>query len=80
MKLLPLLEAQSEFIPRDHARSTAGGIARQLLSTAKYEAGMEPRQARELAHKLANRFHSDVLAAIDEELNFMQMKSVDGRA
>jgi len=74
MKISTLLEVQAEFIPRDRSKNTADGIARQFINAAQYKARGNPKATRELAQKLANRFHSDVLAAIDQEMNYTQMK------
>lgn len=75
MKVNALLEGRAEFIPRDRSKNTAGSIAQQLINAARYKAGGDPKATRELAQKLAARFHSDILAAIDSEMNYAQMKN-----
>lgn len=73
-------EVQIEVIPCDPAQNTASNIAHQLIRVAQYQAGGWTVATRELAHTLAIRFHSKVLAAIDAELDFSQLKTFDGRA
>lgn len=76
MKVLDVLvESQSEYIPRDRSHNAAASIARQLVGTARTSSS---KNVRGLAYKLANRFHSDVLAAIDDELEYVfKQKPVD---
>lgn len=77
MKLSALLEGRAELIPRDPTKEAAVNIARQLIQKAQYEAGGKPKATRELAQKMADGLHSNIAAAIDAELNFSQMKTVD---
>lgn len=80
MKQEQLVESRVDYIPRDREHNTAGSIARQIVRAARYKGGAKPKQARDIAHKMASRFHSDVLQAIDAELDYDQLKSVDGYA
>jgi hypothetical protein len=79
MKIEQLLEVQAEIIPRDVTQNAAENIVRQFIRTAQYEAGGNSRATREIAHKLATRFHSNVLAAIDSEMEFSQLKTFNER-
>ena len=78
MKLQHLFE-WSELIPKDPTKSSADKIAQELVRAAQqkaYESG-KPQATWKMAHILADRFHSNVLAAIDKEIEFLRMKSVD---
>lgn len=58
--------------------STASKIGVQIFREAKkaaYERG-EPRKASKIAEAMANRFHSEILKAIDEEKSFQSAKEI----
>lgn len=78
MNLKELLE-WSELIPKDSTQAGAEKVAQELVRAAQqkaYESG-KPNATYKMAHILADRFHSNVLAAIDREIEFLRMKSVD---
>lgn len=79
MKVCELTETYAEFLPRDDKRQSAEDIARQFIRNAQYKSGGKPKGTRELAHKMAARFHSSILDAIDNEMKFSQMKNVNAR-
>jgi len=68
MRLFTLFEMDGEFIPFDKSKGTAHTIALQLVRVAEGEAGRNQGRAAKVAHQMANRLHSDVLAVIDDEL------------
>ena len=58
--------------------STANKIGVQLYREARnaaYEQG-KPNASKKLAETMANRFHSEILKAIDEETRFQTAKQV----
>ena len=70
MRIFTLFEQNGEFLPFDRAKGGSRSIAQQIVRNAQalaYKNG-EPTKAQEYAHKAADRFHSEILKAIDEEL------------
>lgn len=70
-------DLDQEIIPRDRRISNASTIGQQLLQRARVEAYQRGRPndvalIRELANKMANRFTSNILASIDDELKYTQ--------
>lgn len=80
MKLSQIINEQ-ELIPRETAKRGAASIGKQLLHVARQEAYKQRRTddafVKQMAEKLANRFHANILAAIDEEMAISRMKTVD---
>lgn len=68
MKLFTLFEENGEYIPFDRSKGTAYNIGIQLVRVAQGKAGRNTGKASQIAHQMANRLHSDVLATIDDEL------------
>lgn len=68
-------------MPRETTKCGAASIGKQLLSVARQEAYKQRRTddafIRQIAEKLANRFYTNILAAIDEEMAISRMKTVD---
>ena len=69
-----LMEAiEGELLTKD--RSTAGGIARDIIAGARkslYKDGHDPSNEAALKGRcrgMANNFHNQILKAIDDELN-----------
>ena len=75
MKITPILE--NEYLPVDKSKSSASGIGAQLARVALAKSGGNPHKAKMLADQLANRFLSDIMAAIDDEIGFNKAPSVD---
>ncbi len=68
MKIFTLFELDGEYIPFDRSKGTAHNIGLQLVRVAQGKAGRNTGKAKQIAHQMANRLHSDVLAVIDDEL------------
>lgn len=76
-----LSEARQEFIPHNDKAERASMLGHQILQKAQEEAYRQGRPndvkfVKDLADKMVNRFASNVLASIDEELKFSQMQQV----
>ena len=77
MKIKAVLEGYTEFLPRNKTRISARKLAQQFAREAMTATGGHKTKTRNVAHTMAQRFLSDVLEAIDYELEFSGASHVD---
>lgn len=64
-----------EYIPVDHGIDTAAKLARQIASVAMTNC-KDKTHARQLAQRIADKFHSELAAAIDQEMDYASATTV----
>ena len=85
MKLFTLFEMGGEYIPFDRSASTANQLGQELLRAAaakvyqdaKDRRSISQKKVQEVAHKMADNFHSQVLKVIDEQIDVRPTRRVD---
>lgn len=77
MRLHKILETGGEYIPFDKTKNIAYTLGSQFVRTAVAQTGGKPNKTKRLATEMANRFLSDVMKAIDDELDYKSAPQVD---